>query len=127
METGRNSSHDSLTGERGKQIMRATIMYRAGDVRVENVPDATIKQPTDALVRITAGCICGSDLWPYRGESAISVGSPIGHELVGVVEEVGSEVTSFAAGDFVIAPFCTCDNTCPHCQNGAHSACQNGG
>jgi threonine dehydrogenase-like Zn-dependent dehydrogenase len=71
--------------------------------------------------------VCGSDLWPYRGENPIDPGSPIGHEMVGVVEEVGSAVSSFAPGDFVVVPFCTCDNTCAHCANGAQSACTNGG
>ena len=107
--------------------MRVATIHAPGDIRLEERPRPEISAPTDAVVKITAGCICGSDLWPYRGESPITAGSTIGHELVGVVEEVGSEVSSFAAGDFVIAPFCTCDNTCPHCRNGAHSACVNGG
>ncbi|MCZ4498219.1 MAG: dehydrogenase [Marmoricola sp.] len=107
--------------------MRVTTIHAAGDIRLEDRPEPTITAPTDAVIKITAGCICGSDLWPYRGENAITAGSTIGHEMVGVIEEVGSEVTSFRAGDFVIVPFCTCDNTCPHCLNGAQSACSNGG
>lgn len=107
--------------------MRVTTIHAPGDIRLEERPTPTITAPTDAVIKITAGCICGSDLWPYRGENPISAGSTIGHEMVGVIEEVGSEVSSFRPGDFVIVPFCTCDNTCPHCANGAHSACVNSG
>jgi threonine dehydrogenase-like Zn-dependent dehydrogenase len=107
--------------------MRVTTIHAPGDIRLEERPRPEIAAPTDAVIKITAGCICGSDLWPYRGENDITPGATIGHEMVGVVEETGSEVTSFAPGDFVIVPFCTCDNTCPHCRNGAHSACRNGG
>ena len=105
--------------------MRATTIHAAGDIRVEEVPDPVIKKPTDAIVKITAGCICGSDLWPYRGENPIRSGSTIGHECIGVVEEVGSEVRDFKAGDYVVVPFCHCDNTCAHCRAGAQSACVN--
>ncbi|MFC5729951.1 MULTISPECIES: zinc-dependent alcohol dehydrogenase family protein [Nocardioides] len=105
--------------------MRATTIHAPGDIRVEEVPDPAIEQPTDAIVKVTAGCICGSDLWPYRGENPIRGGSTIGHECVGVVEEVGSAVTSVKPGDFVIVPFCHCDNSCPNCRFGAHSACVN--
>jgi threonine dehydrogenase-like Zn-dependent dehydrogenase len=107
--------------------MRVTTIHAPGDIRLEERPRPEVSAPTDAVIKITAGCICGSDLWPYRGANDITPGSTIGHEMVGVVEDVGSEVTSFAAGDFVIVPFCTCDNTCPHCRNGAQSACRNGG
>jgi threonine dehydrogenase-like Zn-dependent dehydrogenase len=107
--------------------MRVTTIHGPRDIRLEDRPQPELSAPTDAVVKVTAGCICGSDLWPYRGENPVEPGSPIGHEMVGVVEEVGAEVTSFAPGDFVVAPFCTCDNTCPHCQNGAQSACRNGG
>lgn len=107
--------------------MRVTTIHAPGDIRLEERPGPVVSAPTDAVIKITAGCICGSDLWPYRGENPITPGSTIGHEMVGVVEEVGGEVTSFAPGDFVIVPFCTCDNTCAHCANGAHSACRNGG
>jgi threonine dehydrogenase-like Zn-dependent dehydrogenase len=107
--------------------MRVTTIHAPGDIRLEERPRPEITAPTDAVIKITAGCICGSDLWPYRGANAITPGDTIGHEMVGVIEEVGSEVTSFAPGDFVIVPFCTCDNTCPNCRNGAHSACRNGG
>jgi threonine dehydrogenase-like Zn-dependent dehydrogenase len=105
--------------------MRATTIHAPGDIRVEEVPAPAIEHATDAIVKVTAGCVCGSDLWPYRGENKIRGGSTIGHECIGVVEEVGSEVSSFRPGDFVIVPFCHCDNTCPNCQFGAHSACVN--
>ncbi|HWU23446.1 MAG TPA: zinc-dependent alcohol dehydrogenase family protein [Nocardioides sp.] len=105
--------------------MRATTIHGPRDIRFEDVADPTLKKPTDAIVRVTAGCICGSDLWPYRGENPIRPGATIGHECIGVVEEVGAEVTGFAPGDFVIVPFCHCDNTCAHCANGVNSACVN--
>jgi threonine dehydrogenase-like Zn-dependent dehydrogenase len=105
--------------------MRATTIHGPGDIRVTDVPDPTLGSPTDAIVKVTAGCICGSDLWPYRGENDVEVGSTIGHECIGVVEEVGSEVTSFRPGDHVIVPFCHCDNTCAHCAAGVQSACSN--
>jgi len=105
--------------------MRATTIHGPGDIRVEEVPDPTIKRPTDAIVKVVAGCVCGSDLWPYRGENPISPGATIGHECVGVVEAVGAEVSRFRPGDFVIVPFCHCDNTCAHCEAGVQSACVN--
>ncbi len=107
--------------------MRVTTIQAPGEIRLEERPVPEITAPTDAVIKITASCICGSDLWPYRGANEVSPGSTIGHEMVGVVEEVGADVRSFAPGDFVVVPFCTCDNTCPHCLNGAHSACANGG
>ena len=105
--------------------MRATTIHGVRDIRLSEVPDPTLEQPTDAIVRVVAGCICGSDLWPYRGENPIREGSTIGHEAVGVVEEVGSAVRDFRAGDFVVVPFCHCDNTCPDCVAGVQSACRN--
>jgi threonine dehydrogenase-like Zn-dependent dehydrogenase len=106
--------------------MRATTIHAPRDVRLStDVPDPTPEQPTDAVVRVVAGCVCGSDLWPYRGENDITAGSTIGHECIGVVEEVGSEVRLFSPGDFVVVPFCHCDNTCAHCRAGAQSACVN--
>ena len=105
--------------------MRATTIHAPRDIRLSEVPDPTIEAPTDAVVRVVAGCICGSDLWPYRGENDIDPGSTIGHECVGVVEEVGKEVRDVRPGDFVIVPFDHCDNTCAHCRAGAHSACEN--
>ncbi|HZJ07725.1 MAG TPA: zinc-dependent alcohol dehydrogenase family protein [Nocardioidaceae bacterium] len=105
--------------------MRVTTIHGPRDIRLEERPAPTIDAPTEAVVKVVAGCICGSDLWPYRGENEITPGDPIGHEMVGVVEEVGSEVSSFGPGDFVIAPFCHCDNTCVHCRAGMQSACEN--
>ncbi|WP_183097725.1 zinc-dependent alcohol dehydrogenase family protein [Nocardioides pelophilus] len=105
--------------------MLATTIHGPGDIRVEEVPDPTIKRPTDAIVKVVAGCVCGSDLWPYRGENPIQAGATIGHECIGVVEEVGADVTDFKSGDFVIVPFCHCDNTCAHCRAGVQSACVN--
>ncbi|WP_395658042.1 zinc-dependent alcohol dehydrogenase family protein [Nocardioides sp.] len=105
--------------------MRATTIHGTRDIRVSNVPDPAIEAPTDAVVRVVAGCICGSDLWPYRGENPITAGDTIGHECVGIVEEVGADVRSFRPGDFVVVPFDHCDNTCPHCLAGAHNACVN--
>ncbi len=107
--------------------MRATTIHAARDIRLTDVETPVVGAPTDAVIKVTAGCICGSDLWPYRGENPIEAGSTIGHECVGVVEEVGSEVTSFKPGDFVIVPFCHSDNTCAHCRAGITSACENQG
>lgn len=105
--------------------MRATTIHAPRDIRLSEVPDPTIEVATDAIVRVVASCICGSDLWRYRGENPIDPGSTIGHEAVGVVEAVGSDVRSFRPGDFVIVPFDHCDNTCPHCLAGVQSACAN--
>ena len=88
-----------------------------------SAPTRRIEQPTDAVVRVTAACVCGSDLWPYRGENDITVGATIGHEAVGVVEELGPEVPEVRVGQFVVIPFCHCDNTCPDCLEGMQSAC----
>src|SRR3546814_15445757 len=103
--------------------MRATTIHGPRDIRVSEVPDPTIADPTDAVVKVVAGCICGSDLWPYRGENDVTPGDTIGHECVGVVEEVGAEVRTVRTGDFVIVPFDTCAYTCPHCLHGHQSAC----
>src|SRR5215210_8355183 len=105
--------------------MRATTIHAPRDIRVSDVPDPAIEEPTDAIVKVVAGCICGSDLWPYRGENDIKAGNTIGHECVGEVVEVGADVSSFSVGDFVIVPFCHCDNTCPHCSVGMQSVCDN--
>jgi threonine dehydrogenase-like Zn-dependent dehydrogenase len=102
-------------------------MYRAGDVRVENVPDATIVEPTDALVRVTRACICGSDLWPYKLLDPVEGGRPMGHEAVGVVEAVGKDVRRVRPGDFVVMPFSFSDGTCDFCQEDLHTACTRGG
>ena len=103
--------------------MRATTIHAPGDIRFEEVPDPRIEAPTDAIVKVVAGCICGSDLWPYRGHNDIDAGSTIGHECVGVVEEVGADVKGIRVGDFVVVPFCHSDNTCVHCRAGVQSAC----
>ena len=103
--------------------MRATTIHAPGDIRFEEVPDPRIEAPTDAIVKVVAGCICGSDLWPYRGHNDIDGGSTIGHECVGVVEEVGADVKDVRVGDFVVVPFCHSDNTCVHCRAGVQSAC----
>jgi hypothetical protein len=102
-------------------------MYGAGDVRVETVPDPIIEQPTDAIVRIVAGCICGSDLWSYGSKPPATDGNRMGHEFVGIVEELGSAVTGLAKGDFVIAPFATSDGTCDFCREGLQTSCRQGG
>ncbi|MCU1446196.1 alcohol dehydrogenase catalytic domain-containing protein [Cryobacterium sp.] len=106
--------------------MRATLMYGAGDVRVETVPDPIIQQPTDAIVRVVAGCICGSDLWPYASKPASEHGSRMGHEFVGIVEELGGDVVGLATGDFVIAPFVASDGTCDFCREGLQTSCRHG-
>jgi threonine dehydrogenase-like Zn-dependent dehydrogenase len=102
-------------------------MYRAGDVRVENVPDATIKEPTDALVRVTRACICGSDLWPYHDLEATENGRRMGHEAIGVVEAVGADVRKVKKGDFVVMPFAYSDGTCDFCHEGLQTSCVHGG
>ncbi len=107
--------------------MRATLIYGAGDVRVEDVPDPTLQEPTDALVRVLHACVCGSDLWPYRSMAASEQGSRMGHEFLGVVEDVGSEVSGLNAGDLVVAPFVWADNTCDFCTEGLQTSCRHGG
>ena len=106
--------------------MRATLLHGPRDIRLENVPDPALHLPTDAVVRVVAACVCGSDLWPYRGVRPVSEPRRVGHELVGVVEEVGSEVTGLRAGDFVVAPFALGDGTCAHCRNGIWTSCVRG-
>ena len=102
-------------------------MYDAGDVRVIDVPDPVIREPTDALVRVVRSCICGSDLHPYHNLPATPEGKSMGHEFVGVVEDVGGEVTTVRAGDFVIAPFAWSDGTCDFCREGLQTSCRHGG
>ncbi|MEV1171702.1 zinc-dependent alcohol dehydrogenase family protein [Nonomuraea sp. NPDC049784] len=106
--------------------MRATFMYGAGDVRVENAPDPAIQQPTDAVVRIVRSCICGSDLHPYHSLPVSEQGTPMGHEFLGVIEDLGSEVSGLKRGDVVVAPFAYSDNTCLFCREGLHTSCLNG-
>ena len=103
--------------------MRAAVFFGARDVRVEQVPDPRIEQPTDAIVRITHAAICGSDLWPYRGINAWQPGWRLGHEWIGVVEEVGAEVRTVRRGDRVLAPFSFSDGSCEFCQKGLQTAC----
>ena len=102
--------------------MRAVVMYGPGDVRVEDREDPTIIEPTDAIIRLTATCICGSDLWPYRGAEPVDH-QLMGHEYVGVVEEVGDEVRTIKVGDFVVGSFWASDNTCEICQAGYQAYC----
>ncbi|MFF7524550.1 zinc-dependent alcohol dehydrogenase family protein [Streptomyces pseudovenezuelae] len=104
--------------------MRAAIIHAPGDIRVENAPEPTITAPTDAVIRTVATCVCGSDLWSYRGVLPVAEPQPIGHEYVGIVEEVGSEVSSVRPGQFVIGSFVASDNTCPICQAGYQTSCQ---
>lgn len=106
--------------------MRATLIYGAGDIRVENVPDPRLVETTDALVRITRSCVCGSDLWPYKLREQTATGDRIGHEFIGVVEDVGSDVSGFIRGDLVVAPFLISDGTCEFCRQGLQSSCRQG-
>jgi threonine dehydrogenase-like Zn-dependent dehydrogenase len=107
--------------------MRATVMYGAGDVRVETVPDAGLVEPTDALVAVTRSAICGSDLWPYRQMAPDETGRRMGHEFIGVVEAVGADVRTLQAGDLVVTPFVWSDGTCVFCRDGLHTSCLHGG
>ncbi|CRK58091.1 Threonine dehydrogenase and related Zn-dependent dehydrogenases [Alloactinosynnema sp. L-07] len=107
--------------------MRATVLHGAKDVRLTDVADPRLRHPTDAVVRVVAACVCGSDLWPYRGIAPTERPRRIGHEFVGIVEEVGAEVRTVKAGDFVIAPFAVSDGDCVHCRNGVHTSCVRGG
>jgi threonine dehydrogenase-like Zn-dependent dehydrogenase len=107
-------------------VMRAAIFVEPHRVEAGDRPDPVTAQPTDAVVRVVLACVCGSDLWYYRGDSPFEPG-PIGHEFIGVVEDVGAEMTNIAKGDLVIAPFAFSDGTCPNCQNGITTACMNGG
>jgi hypothetical protein len=103
--------------------MRATVLHTAGDVRIEDVPDPTIVDPTDAILRVTRACICGSDLWPYASMEPSEAGQSMGHEAIGVVEEVGAEVCSIKRGDLVVMPFASSDGTCAFCREGLPTAC----
>ncbi len=103
--------------------MKGTVLYGPRDVRFEERDAPTIIEPTDAIIQISATCVCGSDLWPYRGISTFPEPTPMGHEYCGIVEEVGSAVASVKPGQFVIGSFATSDNTCPHCRAGYQSSC----
>ena len=102
-------------------------MYGAGDVRVKTVPDARLIEPTDALVTVTRACICGSDLWPYNQMEDSETGQRMGHEFIGVVDAVGSDVRNVKVGDVVVAPFAWSDGTCVFCHEGLHTSCLHGG
>src|SRR5215210_5410114 len=107
--------------------MRATVMFGAGDVRIENVPDARLIEPTDALVVGTRAAICGSDLWPYKTMEHSETGRRMGHEAIGVVEAVGAAVHTVKVGDVVVAPFAYSDGSCVFCQEGLQTSCLHGG
>ena len=104
--------------------MRGTVLYGPGDIRFEDVADPKILKPTDAILRLAATCVCGSDLWPYRGLQPMNGPAHMGHEYCGVVVEVGSEVKTVKPGQFVVGSFCISDNTCPHCRHGFQSSCE---
>jgi threonine dehydrogenase-like Zn-dependent dehydrogenase len=103
--------------------MRATVMYGAGDVRIEDLPDARIEEPTDAIIRVVRACICGSDLWPYNSMAPSESGQSMGHEAIGVVEEIGADVRTVDRGDVVVMPFAISDGTCEFCHEGLTTAC----
>ncbi|MFV0253330.1 MAG: zinc-dependent alcohol dehydrogenase family protein [Beutenbergiaceae bacterium] len=107
--------------------MRGAVIYGERDVRFDERPDPVIQEPTDAIVRTVAACVCGSDLWRYRGISPVPQPTPIGHEFVGVVEQVGADVRQVSVGQFVVGPFLYSDNTCPTCAHGMQSQCPDGG
>jgi threonine dehydrogenase-like Zn-dependent dehydrogenase len=107
--------------------MHAAVIHAARDVRFESVPDPVLSTGGDAIVRVVASCVCGSDLWPYRGVTETAEPKRIGHEFVGVVEQVGADVSTVSVGDFVIAPFYDCDMTCVNCRNGFSTSCLDGG
>jgi threonine dehydrogenase-like Zn-dependent dehydrogenase len=104
--------------------MRGAVLYGKGDVRFDEQPEPRIVAPTDAVIKLSATCVCGSDLWSYRGISPVKAPTPFGHEYCGIVQEVGSAVRSVKRGQFVIGSFFASDNTCPHCQAGYQSSCQ---
>lgn len=106
--------------------MRATLMYAARDVRIVNVPDPSIIEPTDAILRVVRACICGSDLWPYNSMAPSDTGQSMGHEAIGVVEEIGRDVRTVKRGDVVVMPFAISDGTCQFCQEGLNTACEHG-
>jgi threonine dehydrogenase-like Zn-dependent dehydrogenase len=107
--------------------MRATVIYGERDIRLDEVPNPVLSTGGDAIVRVVAACVCGSDLWPYRGVTPTDEPHRIGHEFVGIVDEIGPDVSTVKVGDFVIAPFYDCDNTCVNCVNGVSTSCLNGG
>lgn len=107
--------------------MRATVLHAPGDIRLDDVAMPQLLADTDAVVKVVASCVCGSDLWPYRGINEVNSATRIGHEFVGIVEQIGSSVAKIKVGDFVIAPFMFSDNTCALCVRGVHTSCKVGG
>ncbi|MFC5929810.1 IMP dehydrogenase [Cryobacterium melibiosiphilum] len=107
--------------------MLATVIYGERDIRLDDVAEPQLSSGGDAIVRVVAACVCGSDLWPYRGVTETKEPHRIGHEFVGIVESIGDDVSTVKVGDFVIAPFYDCDNTCANCKNGVSTSCLNGG
>jgi threonine dehydrogenase-like Zn-dependent dehydrogenase len=105
--------------------MRAAVMYAPGDVRVEDREEPRLVEATDAIIRVSAACVCGSDLWPYRGVEDLAWPAAMDHEYVGIVEEVGAEVETVKPGQFVVGSFWASDNTCEVCRAGYQSACVN--
>ena len=104
--------------------MLGTVLHGPGNIRCEEVEDPKIQKPTDAIIKLSASCVCGSDLWPYRGLQDMNGPAHMGHEYCGVVVEVGSEVKTVRPGQFVVGSFCISDNTCPHCRFGFPSSCE---
>jgi len=104
--------------------MKGTMIYGPRDIRFEDVPEPKIEKPTDAIIRLAVSCVCGSDLWPYRGIQSVDAPTPMGHEYCGYIEEVGSAVTCVKPGQFVVGSFAMSDNSCPHCRVGYQSSCQ---
>ena len=104
--------------------MKGTMIYGPRDIRFEDVPEPKIEKPTDAIIRLAVSCVCGSDLWPYRGIQSVDAPTPMGHEYCGYIEEVGSAVTAVKPGQFVVGSFAMSDNSCPHCRVGYQSSCQ---
>lgn len=107
--------------------MRATVMYKAGDVRIEKVPDPKLIEPTDAIISVTRACICGSDLWPYKNMERTDNGRVMGHEAIGIVADVGRDVRTIKRGDLVIMPFAFSDGSCEFCHEGLQTSCVHGG
>ena len=107
--------------------MRATVMFEAGDVRIQNVSDPKIVEPTDAIIRVTRACICGSDLWPYKSMEHSDAGRVMGHEAIGIVEDIGASVRTIKLGDLVIMPFAFSDGSCEFCREGIQTSCVHGG
>src|SRR5262245_5123246 len=104
--------------------MQGAVLHGARDIRFEERAEPTIVEPSDAVITLAASCICGSDLWPYRGISQVTQPSPMGHEYCGIVEDVGRQVSSIKRGQFVIGSFVASDNTCPHCRAGFQTSCE---